>query len=531
MLKRIIPLLVAIAAFSFAACGSSGSSVPDVGTTDTLGGELLLPDACLCHADADCKDKVEVSQCQVASCQACVCVAKAITAGTKCDDADPKTTGDNCNPEGKCVGIVPQCGDKTCGSPIENCSNCPDDCACPSGQRCFDNACIPNPVCGNKNCEPDENCENCAKDCGCPTGQACLDRVCAGCKDFCTTTGKVCGVFGGCDCGKCAVGQACDQVGHCYSSGMCGNGVLDSGEDCANCPSDAGCPTGKTCVAGKCEDCAGVCSNAGIDCGVYQACNCGDCGVCHKCKASKCQPDCDCVCYPELGPSAKECGEIEGCKCGKLAGECPEGKECWNHKCLEGCSTLCAGKECGWGEDCFCNWCDGCDSCYGNKCETADETPETTPDDTWETAQDLGELTDDDGASAKTFEGNIWGESDEDWFKMTVKDTVGHDLKAIIDLTDLAEDKDIDVEICWICAKGEVAGAKVEPTDSTMEVDPSMEGARCFVALNLWGMAEHLEFTPTCTDNGQDDSGTAYIRVIPASWYDCGSRYTLKFHM
>ena len=161
MLKRIIPLLVAIAAFSFAACGSSGSSVPDVGTTDTLGGELLLPDACLCHADLDCKDKVSVTQCQVASCQACVCVAKAITAGAKCDDGDAKTTGDNCNPQGECVGFVPQCGDKTCGSPIENCANCPDDCACPSGQRCYENACIANPVCGNKNCEPDENCENC----------------------------------------------------------------------------------------------------------------------------------------------------------------------------------------------------------------------------------------------------------------------------------------------------------------------------------------------------------------------------------
>ena len=37
---------------------------------------------------------------------------------------------------------------------------------------------------------------------------------------------------------------------------LCGNGVVDPGEDCSTCPADVPCPPATTCAAGVCEaDC------------------------------------------------------------------------------------------------------------------------------------------------------------------------------------------------------------------------------------------------------------------------------------
>ena len=48
----------------------------------------------------------------------------------------------------------------------------------------------------------------------------------------------------------CPPGTACVN-GMCEA--LCGNGVVDPGEDCASCAADVPCPAGTACVNGLCE--------------------------------------------------------------------------------------------------------------------------------------------------------------------------------------------------------------------------------------------------------------------------------------
>lgn len=102
-----------------------------------------------------------------------------------CGDTCPANCKTSCN-----SGACSACGNGTCGSG-ENCSSCPADCGCTTGQECVDGTC--SPTCGNGTCGSGEDCSNCPADCG--------------------------------DC--------------------CGNNACDHGEDCASCPDDCGmCSTG-----------------------------------------------------------------------------------------------------------------------------------------------------------------------------------------------------------------------------------------------------------------------------------------------
>jgi len=64
---------------------------------------------------------------------------------------------------------VSACGDATCESAIgENCTTCPEDCACPNGQECIDGVC--RSLCGNGVVDPGEECDppdglTCDRDC------------------------------------------------------------------------------------------------------------------------------------------------------------------------------------------------------------------------------------------------------------------------------------------------------------------------------------------------------------------------------
>ena len=49
---------------------------------------------------------------------------------------------------------------------------------------------------------------------------------------------------------NCPPGEQC-VAGMCVP--LCGNGVVDPGEDCANCPQDVQCPPGEQCVVGECQ--------------------------------------------------------------------------------------------------------------------------------------------------------------------------------------------------------------------------------------------------------------------------------------
>lgn len=515
-------------AFLFA-CSEGGGSAIDV--TETA--ETIFTDVCGCNSDADCIGKVEVSVCEKAVCKACSCTVEYLPANTACDDGKANTVDDKCDGKGKCIGRPVSCGDQKCDAPDENCGNCIDDCPCKKDQEiCYEDACIPAPVDGNGKCEPTENCEMNPKDCKCPVGKGCYEKQCVACTDYCTGTGRECGEAGGCDCGQCPAGKMCDALGHCYTSAICNNGICEEGENCGNCISDCGCGPGKVCVNDKCEDCGPICAKAGKECGQYGACDCGACPVCHQCKANVCQPKCDCLCWPDTGPNAKECGEIEGCLCGPLKGQCPPGKECVGFKCLEGCDTLCAGKECGWAEDCICDFCNGCDACHNNKCEKGALADAHEPNDSLEQAIDLGSVKDDPTTSKIELSGTIDNEDDIDWYRVEVEDTSSYwgNPTPTVTMTGLAEDKDLDIVLCFKCKAGELVGAGFTPTDSVVEIESPIPMARCFATLNLWGQDETISLAPTCKNNG-DESGTVYIVVLPYEPYDCGSGYHLSIHM
>ena len=518
------------------ACGgTSGQTVWDV--SEPGPGDIQLPDTCACQTDKECDGKVAVDQCTFAKCDKCACVARPKPASTPCDDKDQTTVGDVCDDKGKCAGHKPVPYDGKCEAPVENCDTMPNDCPCPSGKICNEGSCIPKPVCGNGKCEPTEDCAGCPRDCGCGAGKHCAvkDRKCIPCADWCKAEGRECGEDEGCNCGQCKPGELCTtEGGTCYNAPSCGSGKCDNGqngtnnlgEDCSTCPSDCTCPDGKGCEKGQCVDCQKLCDAVGMECGTLGTCICGPCQEGYKCKANKCMPNCDWLCY------GKQCGEVDGCKCGDLKGECPQGEECVKGMCLKECGILCEGKECGWGEDCFCAFCSGCDACHNNKCGPGAEADANEPNNTPETATDLGSTTDDDVQSARQVTGSIHDGDDIDWFKIKVKDTgLFNALTPVLDMTGLAEDKDLVLMICYKCDKGDLAGAEVLPSDTTYEVDPQVPGARCFETFNWWGESDHIELHPVCKSGGQDDSGTLYIAIYPYEWLDCGSGYTLDMHM
>lgn len=501
------------------ACSQGGG--PGAGTGDVV----PTGEVCECMTAQDCAAKLKPNQCQLVNCQQCSCVLESVAAGQLCDDGNATTTGDACDGHGNCVGIPASCGNGKCESAAgENCGNCGDDCGCGPGFICYQDECEPEPKCGNGKCEPGENCGWCPKDCKCKLGYGCDEGKCKPCKDYCTDTGKECGKFQGCDCGKCPEGQECDALGRCYEASVCGNAVCEAGEDCGNCVTDCGCPVGQVCQDGKCNDCKPLCESAGVQCGFYQGCECGSCGTCYKCSQNQCVPKCDCLCWQ------KECGTVDGCDCG----QCGPGEECVGYKCLEGCDTLCEGVECGWSQDCFCNWCTGCDACHGSTCqpgEGLDNYDSEAFNDFPEAATDLGKTTDSDSDSYMEIQGTIDVGFDEDWYKVEVEDQFGYIMEVHVEMTGLAEDKDLDVGVCFKCKEGELVGVDPEPKDEVLEIDSLVKGARCFSAMNLWGQDELVELKDLTCSSASDASGTVYIFVRPFTGDDCGSGYTLKLHM
>ncbi|MCZ6542230.1 MAG: hypothetical protein O6768_01040, partial [Planctomycetota bacterium] len=142
-------------------------------------------------------------------------------AGTPCDDGDPCTIGDVCYGMGLCVG-----------TPVD----CDDD----------------NP-CTLDSCDPVFGCVNdpvpldgtpCDDGVFCNIGETCSGGVCAG------------GTPTDCDDGNPCTLDFCDRVLEACINTLiipcCGNGVVEPGEDCSNCPADVQCPPGEECVAGVC---------------------------------------------------------------------------------------------------------------------------------------------------------------------------------------------------------------------------------------------------------------------------------------
>ena len=548
MSRSAMVRLVLVAAVALAAsCNSSDGVVAQDPGQEATPQDVIVQDNCACNAATDCTGKVQPGVCQVAACEACACLVKSAAADTACDDGNATTNDDKCDGKGKCAGRPVSCGDGKCDPASENCGNCGLDCGCTlDKQICYENQCIAAPVDGNGKCEPTENCEANVKDCACKAGAACLEKNCVDCAAFCTGTDRECGQFSGCKCGtldgKCPGGKTCDMVGHCYGSAICNDGYCDveGGENCGNCQSDCPCMGGSSCKNNQCEDCGPICDAAGKECGFYQGCDCGACTVCHACTANVCKPKCDCLCWPDLGDNAKECGEIEGCQCGPLQGACAPGQDCFAFKCLEGCDTLCqntdgTNKQCGWAQDCLCDVCTGCNACHGNTCSAGATTDTYEPNDGPAEAVDLGEMVAATTTPAKSVDATIDVATDEDWYMMVI-DATGGTPKPTITLTGLAEDKDVDLDVCYRCTTGELVGVAFAPADAVFESESPIPGARCFTSFNLWGESETVTLTITACDNGnKGQSGTLYLHAYPApAWEEyfpdqtnCGTGYTL----
>ena len=108
----------------------------------------------------------------------------------------------------------------------------PDDCHCDSAcmtfNDCCDDVCLACPDlgdcidwnCGDGNCDAGigESCTYCINDCACPDGQSCYEDAC--CETSCD--GLLCGDDGcGGTCGDCEAGFVCDDQGQCIEAPKC----------------------------------------------------------------------------------------------------------------------------------------------------------------------------------------------------------------------------------------------------------------------------------------------------------------------
>jgi len=166
---------------------------------------------------------------------------------------------------GQCSATKPlYCDD---GNLINRCWKC----GCSEGERCEEKSgicAIPEPeeFCGDGNCDIGETCSSCEADCG----------ICPGvCGNSVIETGEEC------DDGNIVNGDGCDST--CQEEEYCGDGVCNSGENCLTCLQDCPCPFGETCQPD------GTCVSV-----QPPAVNCGDgtCSLDENCLT--CEDDCRC---------------------------------------------------------------------------------------------------------------------------------------------------------------------------------------------------------------------------------------------
>jgi len=310
------------------------------------------------------------------------------------------------------------CGDGACDYP-ENCSSCPEDCACPDGLVCGWDADLIAFDCVVGNCEDgmEVGCcdgdvlqichevfgftiNDCAADdnvCGwfagddefdpgyyCGSADLLVDEdpdgvYPAACACIPDCTGLDCGPDPVCgeDCGSCADGFTCD-AGVCVEDACVPDCTdLDCGPDPV-CGEECGpCGDGFVCDAGVCVEDAPPMDTCDGNCGVYEdtaLCNCdADCFEFDDC--------CDDVCefcaddYPEeCGACVPDCTGLD-CGpdpiCGEDCGACDDGFTCDAGICVEDapdCVAVCAG-HCGDFAGCACGDCEDGFECLANVCE------------------------------------------------------------------------------------------------------------------------------------------------------------------
>jgi formylglycine-generating enzyme required for sulfatase activity len=339
------------------------------------------------------------------------------TSGEACDDEDPCTEDDKCDPQGTCAGTPISCDDDrpctndSCGTdgqcvhelqagfclidgvcrtdgespdgePCKECMTaastsawtsddtnpCGQDDQCHTGAQCKTGVCVPgelsvdcndNNPCTYDTCDPAAGCQNVPNTDPCEGG-ICTDGKCK-CVPACE--GKECGDddCGG-TCGQCGDLEVCSEEGQCTClfaecEGVCCSetGVCSEGICCA--PDCSGKECGDDGCGGTCWACGDLeaCSEAGV-------CEClfADCaGIC-------CLEDALCVegacCTPYCG--GKECGD-DGCT--GSCGQCEFLETCSEEGTCQCLFTDCAGICCDVGMVCMDGACCAPD-CAGKLC-------------------------------------------------------------------------------------------------------------------------------------------------------------------
>lgn len=263
-----------------------------------------------------------------------------------CNTDSQCASGEYCNKIFGQVGICakgtpPNCGNNTCDTGKgENCSSCPQDCKCPTGQTCNNGTCQNAAQgCGNNTCDTGENCSTCPQDCKCNAGTVCTNGTCTPPPKDCGN--NTCERDKGEDCGTCPqdcpcdAGKVCENSRCVVSQNPCGNNTCerDKGEDCGTCPQDCKCDAGKVCENSRCVETPKTCgnrtceTNQGENCTTCpQDCACGSGLVCNN---GQCQ-------QPPQSCGNGTCDRTQGEGCGTCVRDCPcqSNQTCQSNQCI-----------------------------------------------------------------------------------------------------------------------------------------------------------------------------------------------------
>ncbi|MGB0590622.1 MAG: fibrinogen-like YCDxxxxGGGW domain-containing protein, partial [Myxococcota bacterium] len=266
--------------------------------------EALVPSAEVCNGeDDDCDGEVDEDEpcddddvCTFDTCLSSGACSNDIIVGTPCDDGDPATINDTCQPDGSCEGDTTTCPSGTCIlDAVPNGEEC-DITYKPAGAVCDDEDLTTNvDVCDGQGacagtpytCEP-ALCESQSipngMDCDVDywaDGHPCDDGSLETKDDVCDGAGGCAGTPYTCDTGQCitssvANGQSCDTLYKPAGTG-CDDGDPATSQDA--CDGQGGCAgQALDCPLGPCVESA---SPNGISCGyvyaeVGSACDDGD---------------------------------------------------------------------------------------------------------------------------------------------------------------------------------------------------------------------------------------------------------------
>jgi len=383
-----------------------------------------------CQANQDCSEGICNTFADPAVCEdANVCGNGVIETGEVCDDGNTQggdgctsscllENGESCTANGDCVSGVcdqtestPTCEPaNTCGNGVledgEACDDggltsgdgCDQSCLLEIGEPCTADDQCASGTCdtlGSHACEPSNHCGNGVLE----DGEACDDGNLEdgdGCDQSCLLEiGEPCGGDTECASGVCGPSQT-DPV--CVPAGVCGNGVLDSGEACddGNLDDGDGCSSGCLLEDGQaCTDdaeCVGVCDtlqsnrcepvdtcgNGALEDG--EACDDGNnlshdgcTGFCKLEPGQPCQDNQDCsegICNTSADPAVCESADT----CGNGVVETGEVCDDGNTQGGDGCTSGCLLEN---GEACTANG-----DCDSGVCDQTGNTPTCEPADT-----------------------------------------------------------------------------------------------------------------------------------------------------